>query len=119
DNVLYPIPTNASELKSVIESVLRFCDGDEIDQARWEVGAYQPTPTIVEAAQALYAGHSVEEISRSDASAINLTETSAQIEKIIVHSRQNNQKSICFVTGVPGAGKTLVGLDIATENIDK
>lgn len=119
DNVLYPILTNASELKSVLESVLRFSDGDEIDQEQWQAGAYQPTPTIVEAAQALYAGHSVEEISRSDASAINLTETSAQIEKIIFHSRQNNQKSICFVTGVPGAGKTLVGLNIATNNIDK
>jgi hypothetical protein len=119
DNILFPILTNASELKSVIENVLHFCDGNDIDQERWQAGAYQPTPTIVEAAQALYAGHSVEEISRSDASAINLTETSAQIERIIFHSRKNNQKSICFVTGVPGAGKTLVGLNIATNNIDK
>ena len=119
DNVLYPILTNASELKSVIENVLDFCDGEEIDQEKWQAGAYQPTPTIVEAAQALYAGHSVEEISRRDADAINLTETSSEIERIIYHSRQNNQKSICFVTGVPGAGKTLVGLNIATNNIDK
>ena len=119
DNVLYPILTNASELKSVIENVLDFCDGEEIDQEKWQAGAYQPTPTIVEAAQALYAGHSVEEISRRDADAINLTETSSEIERIIYQSRQNNQKSICFVTGVPGAGKTLVGLNIATNNIDK
>lgn len=119
DNVLYPILTNASELKSVFENVLRFSDGDDIDREQWQAGAYQPTPTIVEAAQALYAGHSVEEISRSDASAINLTETSSEIEKIIFYSRQNYQKSICFVTGVPGAGKTLVGLNIATNNIDK
>jgi hypothetical protein len=119
DNVLYPILTNASELKSVVENVLRFCAGNEIDQEQWQAGAYQPTPTIVEAAQALYAGHSVEEISRRDADAKNLSETSAQINQIIIESRQNYQKSICFVTGVPGAGKTLVGLDIATENIDK
>ena len=119
DNVLNPILTNASELKSVIENVLDFCDGDDIDQEEWETGTYQPTPTIVEAAQALYAGHSVEDISRRDSSAVNLTETSSQIEKIIVDSRQNGQKSICFVTGVPGAGKTLVGLNIATHNIDK
>ena len=58
-------------------------------------------------------------ISRSDASAINLSETSAKIDQIIVHSRQNNQKSICFVTGVPGAGKTLVGLNVATKNIER
>ncbi len=119
DNVLYPILTNASELKSVIESVLDFCDGDDIDQEQWQAGAYQPTPTIVEAAQALYAGHSVEEISRRDADAINLSETSSEIERIIFHSRHKNQKSICFVTGVPGAGKTLIGLNIATNNIDK
>lgn len=119
DKILYPILTNASGLQTVIDNVLLFCEGDQIDPYEWENGAYQPTPTIVEAAQALYAGHSVEEISRSDASAINLTETSAQIEKIIFHSRQNSQKSICFVTGVPGAGKTLVGLNIATNNIDK
>jgi hypothetical protein len=119
DNVLYPILTNVSELQSVIENVLYFSKGDEIDQEQWKAGAYQPTPTIVEAAQALYAGHSVEEISRRDASATNLTETSSEIERILFHSQQNNQKSICFVTGVPGAGKTLVGLNIATKNIDK
>lgn len=119
DKILCPILTNASELESVLKSVLSYCDGDEINTEEWQSGAYQPTPTIVEAAQALYAGHSVEEISRSDASAINLTETSSEIEKIIFHSRQSNQKSICLVTGVPGAGKTLVGLNIATNNIDK
>jgi hypothetical protein len=119
DKLLYPIPTNASELGQVIESVLNFCEGNAIDPKQWEAGAYQPTPTIVEAAQALYAGHSVQEISRSDASAINLSETSAQIDQIIVRSRENHLKSICFVTGVPGAGKTLVGLNIATKNIDK
>ena len=119
DNVLHPILTNATELKSVIESVLDFCVGDDIDLEEWEAGAYQPTPTIVEAAQALYAGHSVKEISRRDADAKNLSETSSQINQIIIGSRQNQHKSICLVTGVPGAGKTLVGLDIATDNIDK
>ena len=119
DNVLFPIRTNASGLRSIIENVLKFCDGDSIDPEEWEAGAYQPTPTIIEAAQALYAGHSVEDITRKDADAINLTKTSEQINQIIFNSKQNQQKSICFVTGVPGAGKTLVGLDIATENIDQ
>jgi hypothetical protein len=119
DKLLYPIQTNASELKNVIKNVLDYCTGAAIKPEQWEAGVYQPTPTIVEAAKALYAGHSVAEISRSDASAVNLSETSNQIEKIIVHSRENNLKSICFLTGVPGAGKTLVGLNIATNNIDK
>ena len=68
---------------------------------------------------ALYNNHSVEDLTRTDASAINLTETSEAISKIITHSKANSRKSICFVTGVPGAGKTLVGLNIATKHIDK
>ena len=106
-------------LGEVIESVLNFCEGKEIDQLNWENGRYSPTPTIVEAAMALYNGHSVEEISRNDASAINLSKTTAAISDIIRQSREQSQKSICFVTGVPGAGKTLVGLNIATTHIDK
>ena len=81
-------------------------------------GRYQPTPTIIEAATALYAGHGVQELSRSDAGAINLAQTSNRLEQIIAESRRNNRKVICFVTGVPGAGKTLVGLNIATRHID-
>lgn len=74
-----------------------------------------PTPTIVEAAQALYRGHNVHDITRSDAGATNLTITTAELSKIIEYSKQNHRKSICFVTGVPGAGKTLVGLNVAIE----
>ena len=68
---------------------------------------------------ALYNGHSVADISRSDAGAINLTQTSDAICQIIRSSKANSCKSLCFVTGVPGAGKTLVGLNIATRHIDK
>jgi hypothetical protein len=119
DKLLFPIKCNSSMLGEVIESVLNFCEGKEIDQLNWENGRYSPTPTIVEAAMALYNGHSVEEISRNDASAINLNKTTAAISDIIRQSREQSQKSICFVTGVPGAGKTLVGLNIATTHIDK
>lgn len=74
-----------------------------------------PTPTIIEAAQALYLGHNVEDISRNDASAKNLNQTTKAINKIIDYSKAHNRKSICFITGVPGAGKTLAGLNIALE----
>jgi len=86
---------------------------------QWESGRYCPTPTIIEAALALYSGHSVAEISRSDASAINLSRTSESISSIIDTSKASSSKAICFVTGVPGAGKTLVGLNMATTHIDK
>jgi len=119
DKILIPIKSNGDLLPKVLVDVLNFADGDEINPNNWETGRYQPTPNIIEAAMALYSGHSVEEISRSDASAINLSQTSDAVSEIIQFSKDNSIKSICFVTGVPGAGKTLVGLNIATKHIDK
>lgn len=119
DKLLFPIKCNGELLNQVIADVLRFTEGSAIDPTQWERGRYQPTPTIIEAAMALYSGHSVNEISRSDASAINLSETSDTISEIIRFSKEKSHKSICFVTGVPGAGKTLVGLNIATKHMDK
>ncbi len=119
DRMLFPIKCNGELLKQVITDVLCFANSDEINPTQWETGRYQPTPTIIEAAMALYNGHSVSEISRSDASAINLSATSDAVSEIIRLSREKSHKAICFVTGVPGAGKTLVGLNIATKHIDK
>ena len=118
DRLLFPIKSNITQLEKVIEDVLGFVDGNDIDVNQWERGRYCPTPTIIEAAMALYNNHSVAEITRSDASATNLSQTSAAISEIISLSRENSHKTICLVTGVPGAGKTLVGLDIATKHID-
>jgi hypothetical protein len=118
DKLLFPIKCNTKLLRKVLNEVLQFADGSTINPTLWELGGYYPTPTIVEAAMALYRGHSVNEISRSDANAINLGQTTDSISEIIHVSKNNSQKSICFVTGVPGAGKTLVGLNIATVHID-
>ena len=119
DKLLLPINSNVELIDKVIEDVLHFCEGNEIDRTQWEQGRYHPTPTIIEAAMALYNNHSVQDISRSDASAINLSQTSETISTIIRYSKENSRKSICFVTGVPGAGKTLVGLHVATTHFDK
>jgi len=119
DNLFFPINSTVELLGKVLDNVLLFADGNSIDRTQWESGRYCPTPTIIEAAMALYNGHSVTDISRSDASAINLGQTSESISAIIRSSKKNFKKSICFVTGVPGAGKTLVGLNIATQHIDK
>jgi hypothetical protein len=118
DKLLFPIKSNAACLGGVIKDVLDFVDGNDIDVNQWEAGRYCPTPTIIEAAMALYNNHSVAEITRSDASASNLSQTSREISEIIRSSRENLHKTICLVTGVPGAGKTLVGLDVATKHID-
>ena len=87
DKLLFPIKCNVELLGQVIEDVLLFTEGDAIDPTQWEHGRYCPTPTIIEAAMALYTGHSVSEISRSDASAINLSETSDAISAVIRFSK--------------------------------
>jgi hypothetical protein len=119
DKLLFPIKCNVGLLPDIIKNVLDFSEGSEIDRRSWENGRYCPTPTIIEAAMALYDGHSVEEISRNDASAINLSKTSEAVSSVIKYSSENHKKSICFVTGVPGAGKTLVGLNIANTHSDE
>ncbi len=118
DRLLAPLKANAGSLGEVISRVLEFGEGDQIDWRAWRAGRYSPTPTIMEAALSLYRGHSVAEISRSDAGSINLGETSDAVFEIIQRSKTGRHKSICFVTGVPGAGKTLVGLNIATKHMD-
>ncbi len=85
------------------------------DAVAWAASGYRPTPTIVEAARALYARHDVKDIARSDADAINLGRTQDFISGVIDRAKAESRKAICFVTGVPGAGKTLAGLNIATQ----
>ena len=120
DRLFAPIKSNGDSLGEIIQSVLE-CIGDEpaIDASRWEQGRYRPTPTIIEAATALYNGHSVAEISRSDAGGAELHRTTHTIGNLIADARANSYKVICFVTGVPGAGKTLIGLNVATKHFDK
>lgn len=120
DKVFYPILTNREQLASTIAESLLFCDADNSEgDALWAISRYSPIPTIIEAASALYNNHSVEDISRSDASAENLTTTCGFISSVIERAKREHFKAICFVTGVPGAGKTLVGLNIATQQFEK
>jgi Schlafen group 3, DNA/RNA helicase domain len=119
ENLYRPIRTNAEQLGTVIEKVLDQAKGPAIDAGKWLTGRYRPTPTIIEAALALYRDHSVADISRSDAEAINLSRTSNSVSAVIEKARATGTKAICFVTGVPGAGKTLVGLNLATKHMDK
>lgn len=118
DMAFQPLFSNKANLTSVLSLCLSEKGNSIIDPLKWEQSIYKPTPTIIEAAQALYKGHNVQEISRSDAGATNLAETSDCINKIIEISKHRNEKSICFITGVPGAGKTLAGLNIANQRMN-
>lgn len=113
-NLFLPMRCTPETLGQGIALALELAEGPEIDAEAWVRGRYKPTPTIVEAAMALYARHDVADISRSDAA--NLGQTSGFISQVITQAREQGRKAICFVTGVPGAGKTLVGLDVATQS---
>jgi hypothetical protein len=119
DKVFKTLLANKSNISDIILGIVDRSDTCQFpSQNLWMNAKYRPTPTIIEAAQALYGGHDVKDISRSDSGAINLSETSDEISKVIEFSKENRKKSICFVTGVPGAGKTLAGLNIANEYQD-
>lgn len=118
ERMIEPLRCNAGNIADAIRAVVTHYSEPAFDYVAWENSEYLPTPTIVEAAQALYRGHNVHDITRSDAGAENLTVTTDEINRIIDYSKANGRKSICFVTGVPGAGKTLVGLNIAIQRAD-
>jgi len=120
DNLTVPLRVNKFDLKIVIDQTNAFFKENEtINGNIFSEGSYSPTPTIIEAAISLYHNHTVDEITRSDAEAKNLSATTSSISNIIEHAKTENKKIICFVTGVPGAGKTLVGLKVATSHLDK
>ena len=116
DKVYRPIVVDPEGFRSVLDAALAKISGHVLDADAWARASYHPTPTIVEAARSLYAQHSVEAIARFDAGAQNLHVTSRRIEELVDEGQAKGLKRICFVTGVPGAGKTLVGLNLATRH---
>jgi schlafen family protein len=119
DLVASPLGTNKADLADLVDGICAARAFPHLDIDQWLAKGYRPTPTIVEAAEILYRTHSVSDISRSDAGAKNLQETSASVSEVINRARQNRTKAICFVIGVPGSGKTLAGLNIATRRSDE
>ena len=115
DRVVNPLVTGKSGIAKLISKVLEQFPNEKPVNPDWIISPYAPTPTIIEAARTLYENHSVKDITRHEADDVDTDKTIDYILDVIRHSKANLQKSICFVTGVPGAGKTLVGLDVAIK----
>lgn len=115
DKVVNPLVTGKDGLLKLINGVLTKYPNESPVNSNWIISPYAPTPTIIEAAKALYVNHSVENITRHEADDVSTDKTIAYILDVIKRSKKNKEKSICFVTGVPGAGKTLVGLEVAIK----
>lgn len=115
DRVVNPLVTGKNGILDLITKVIyRFPNESPVNN-NWVISPYAPTPTIIEAAKTLYESHSVENITRHEADKVSTDATIQYIIDVIQKSKTNGEKSICFVSGVPGAGKTLVGLDVAVR----
>lgn len=115
DRVVNPLVTGTDKLQWLIEETVKQFPNENAIDDRWVISPYAPTPTIIEAARTLYESHSVEDITRHEADEVTTDRTISYILDVIRKSKERGEKSICFVTGVPGAGKTLVGLDVAVK----
>lgn len=115
DRVVNPLVTGEDGIAALITEVLRSFPDEGCIDPNWVISPYAPTPTIIEAARTLYESHSVDDITRHEADKVTTDRTISFILDVIKRSKEKGEKSICFVTGVPGAGKTLVGLDVAVK----
>ena len=98
-------------LGSLVADLLGRIPPGNIDIESWERAAYRPVPTIIEAARDLYAKHGVSDIRAARADTMDLSKTTDSIQQAIREARETHQNLILFVTGIPGAGKTLCGLN--------
>jgi len=105
-------------IPKISEITSLYGDDGEIDFDKWFNSPYYPTPTIISAAVEAYSSHNLSQIAQSEAGQENIDHCEAEIYEIIEYAKANNKKCVCFVTGVPGAGKTLVGLDVVAKSLD-
>lgn len=93
--------------------------GEQISQQEWESSPYFPVPSIIDAATALSSGLSIREIALHEASEHEIEDVRQTIQGYMNTARKQNQHAICFLTGVPGSGKTLIGLSLAHSSENK
>lgn len=107
---------NENRIAEVLEIALRSIKNEaSLNAEQWIKSPYCPTTNIVDAARKLFNNHSVKDIERTDENGENLTRTTKRLLDIIHDAKTNNKKVLCMLTGVPGAGKTLIGLSVAGE----
>ena len=118
DGVYEPLWVNRVRLQEAIESVLpqKQVVWSAIEDERWAKSGYEPTPTIIEAAVALYEENTVEDITKHGC---DIDKASIELTNIINYCREHHRKAVCIITGVPGAGKTLIGLNTAIDQFNK
>ena len=115
DKLYRPVVVDSEQFGRVLDTALTRITGGDVNAEAWSRGSYHPRPTIIEAARALYAHHSVEAIDQFDAGEQNLAITSRRVEELVDDARAKSLKRICFVTGGRAQVKTSVGLNLRPD----
>jgi len=106
--------TSWDDLPASLSFVAKDAGASIIDPTAWDNGAYRPVPSIIEAAVSLQSGlETIREIAHSRAARHDVDRLTAFVTNVIERAKEEQTFVICFVTGVPGSGKTLVGLNLA------
>ncbi|PIE69852.1 MAG: hypothetical protein CSA21_00145 [Deltaproteobacteria bacterium] len=109
--------TNSENLGSIVgmsyQTLKDRCEAKPLDARAWLSSAYRPTLTIIEAAETLYENHSVRDISHNYAE--NLSATTDMVAQAILSAKNTKKRALILITGVPGAGKTLTGLNVVHD----
>ncbi len=105
----------ADELRTVLRRFVSSSAHARLVLEEWDSAPYQPVPTIIQAATSIFAGHDVRAIARADAS--NLAVAARRIVEVIAEAKRSSRKAVVFLTGVPGAGKTLAGLQVVHDAV--
>jgi len=119
DGIYNQINATPKNILKIVREIISKSKDKKYNYNEWENSPYHPTRNIIESAKESYSNHGVVDIKKSEGDRENLKSTRECILNIIKNSRVNNKKSICFITGVPGSGKTLVGLDVIKELTSK
>ncbi len=107
------LEANAATLAGTLHELAGNPLAAALDPAAWQDAAYRPIPSLIEAARLLYARHGVEDIRTAHADATGLRATRQVVAEAIARAAADRRPTVAFVTGIPGAGKTLCGLDAA------
>ena len=119
--------TNKSEIRDVVtvlspDKIAPYLDSVEesppIDLENWLSGDYAPLPTLIAAAKMIFNNERLPAIKRAES--YGVAKAVIKLREIVRNSELHSQRSLAFVSGVPGAGKTLVGLQFVYEesNLD-
>lgn len=88
-----------------------------IDLKDWLNGDYAPLPTLIAAAKMIFNNERLPAIKRAES--YGVAKAVSKLKEIAQWAEENSGRALAFVSGVPGAGKTLVGLQFVYDKSDQ